>query len=158
MGSDANSMDRHMRALIKTYNIMLEDSHTSLNKMPIDIHDTSVHGDSFENLPSRQMVYNASRAFHNKGSHIGALRTMTTAGDMKGLEWFVTTMDTFVHELDRQNFSLVVNLRKLRETEHRLHAFILLKVSLNRVSNNLLILDEKLTEFCPVKCSAPRRG
>ena len=85
---------------------MLEISGTSLNKMPIDICDTSVHGDSFEYFPSRQTVYNASRECFDKGSRFGAPRTMTTADDMKGLEQFVTAMDTFVHELDGQNFPL----------------------------------------------------
>ena len=96
---------------------------TSLKNMPIDLRDTDVHGDSFENFPSRQIVYNASRAFFNRGSTIGALRaqrTMTTADDMKSLERFVTTMDTFVHDLDGQIFLLAVNPRKSRETEHRL--------------------------------------
>ena len=112
---------------------------TSLKKMPTDLRDTDVHGDSFENFPSGQMVYNASRAFFNKGSHIGLPRTMMTAGDMKSLELFVTTMDTFVHELDGQNFSFAVNLRKSRKTEHRLRAFVLLKVGLHCVSDYLLL-------------------
>ena len=112
---------------------------TSLKNMPIDLRDTDVHGYSFENLPSRQIVYNASRAFCNKGSHIGVPRTMTTADDMKSLERFVITMDTFVHTLDGQNFSPAVNLREPRETEHMLRAFVLLKINLHRLSDYLLL-------------------
>ena len=121
----------------KTYKMMLVVPGTGLKKMPIDLRDTDVHGVSFENLPSRQIVYNASRAFRNRGSTIGALgaqRTMTTADDMKNLERFVTTMDTFVHDLDGHNWTLAVNLRESRETEHRLRVFVLLKVSLHRMS------------------------
>ena len=118
---------------------MLVDSGTVLKKMPINLRDTSVHGDSFENYPSRQTAYNASIAFRNQGNTFGAPRRMTTADGMKGLERFVSTIDRLVHDLDGQNFILAVNLREVRETEHRIHVFALTKVSMNCVLSSLLI-------------------
>ena len=109
-------------------------SSTVLKKMPIDLRDTSVHGDSFKMFPQRQTAYSASRAFRGQGdtiSNLGAPRTMTTANDMVSLGRFVSTVDTLVHDLDGQNFMLAVNLRESRETEHRIRAFVLMKVSLN---------------------------
>ena len=83
---------------------------------------------------------------------------MTTADSMKGLERFMNTLDTFVHEQDGHNVFLAVTLCESRETEHRLRAFVLLKVSLNCVSNHLLIRNKYLTEFFHDKCSASRQG
>ena len=113
---------------------MLVFSGTVLKKMPIDLCDTSVHGDSFDNCPPRQTAYIASRAFRGRGDtirNLGAPRMMTTADDMVSLGRFVSTIDTLVHDLDGQNFMPAVNLHESQETEHRIRAFVLMKVSLN---------------------------
>ena len=52
---------------------------------------------------------------------------MTTADDMKGLERFVSTTETLVHDLERQNFMLADNLREARETVFKLRVFVLKK-------------------------------
>ena len=136
MVADANSIDRCMMALIKLTKMVLVVSSKVLKKVLIDLRDTSVHSDSFENLSPRKTTYNASRAFRNRGgtkSNIGAPRKMATVDDIKGLERFVSTINTLVHDLERQNFMLADNLRKARETEFKLRAFVLKKVSLKFV-------------------------
>ena len=109
---------------------MFEISGKVLREPPLDLSDTRVHGECFDNLPSRKKAYNASRAFRTRGgtiSIIGAPRTMTTADEMKGLERFVSTTETLVQDLERQNSMLADNLRESRETESKLRVFVLQK-------------------------------
>ena len=56
---------------------------------------------------------------------------MVTDNDMSDVARYKKKVEKFVGEVDLQNFLLAANLRKSRETEHKLCAFICTKVRMN---------------------------